>query len=334
MQGSVERKSSMRATVLVAVVAGLHVVAVGSFLFIQGCGTTRQAVVEPPPAPVMPPRQDAMTPSPVMPKPTFQPPVAIEPAPASVEQAGGKTYVVSSGDSLSKIAARHGVTAREIAELNNIKDANKIKVGQKLVLPSYASDQPVAAKPARKAESKAAAKAVAKPKADVVAGPGEYIVKSGDSLSKIAAKVGVKQKDLAAANNITDPNRLRIGQKLKVPGAASAPKAESAPAAAAAPAPAPVPAAPAAPASEPTAPPMAPASEAAPAATPTLAPPPADPLAAAEVPFEYTVKPGETLDDIARSFAVLKQDILSLNGLADESGVSAGQRLKIPMSAP
>ena len=44
----------------------------------------------------------------------------------------------------------------------------------------------------------------------------EYIVQKGDSLSKIAEKVGVDLKDLIEKNSITDPNKLQINQKLKV----------------------------------------------------------------------------------------------------------------------
>jgi murein DD-endopeptidase MepM/ murein hydrolase activator NlpD len=51
---------------------------------------------------------------------------------------------------LSKIASKVGVTAREIAELNGIKDPNKIKLGQKLVLPSYAQAVPASASKARR----------------------------------------------------------------------------------------------------------------------------------------------------------------------------------------
>ena len=44
----------------------------------------------------------------------------------------------------------------------------------------------------------------------------EYIVQKGDSLSKIAEKVGVDLKDLIEKNSITDPDKLQINQKLKV----------------------------------------------------------------------------------------------------------------------
>ncbi len=51
----------------------------------------------------------------------------------------------------------------------------------------------------------------------VVAGPGEYIVKSGDTGMKITAANGVTWADLQAVNPGVNWNRLNIGQKLKLP---------------------------------------------------------------------------------------------------------------------
>lgn len=45
-----------------------------------------------------------------------------------------KTYTVKSGDTLSAIAKKQGVTVANLVSWNNIKDANKISVGQKLNL--------------------------------------------------------------------------------------------------------------------------------------------------------------------------------------------------------
>jgi LysM repeat protein len=44
-----------------------------------------------------------------------------------------------------------------------------------------------------------------------------YKVKSGDTLSAIAARYGTTVKVLMNLNGITDPSRLKIGQILKVP---------------------------------------------------------------------------------------------------------------------
>jgi LysM repeat protein len=51
------------------------------------------------------------------------------------------------------------------------------------------------------------------------AGEQTYIVQAGDSPASIAAKFRVKTDDLIAANNITDPQKLQIGQSLKIPPA-------------------------------------------------------------------------------------------------------------------
>ncbi|MGB5824002.1 MAG: substrate-binding domain-containing protein [Proteocatella sp.] len=44
-------------------------------------------------------------------------------------------YNVKSGDTLAKIGARYGITYQEIAKVNNIKNVNAIKTGQKLIIP-------------------------------------------------------------------------------------------------------------------------------------------------------------------------------------------------------
>jgi LysM repeat protein len=44
-----------------------------------------------------------------------------------------------------------------------------------------------------------------------------YIVQSGDYPEKIAQKFGIKTEELIAANNIDDPQKLQIGQTLKIP---------------------------------------------------------------------------------------------------------------------
>jgi LysM repeat protein len=50
-----------------------------------------------------------------------------------------------------------------------------------------------------------------------VAGPGEYVVKSGDTGTKIASSLGVTVQALEAVNPGVDWRRLHVGQKLKVP---------------------------------------------------------------------------------------------------------------------
>ncbi|MCC6579272.1 MAG: LysM peptidoglycan-binding domain-containing protein [Phycisphaeraceae bacterium] len=59
-------------------------------------------------------------------------------APVAAAPAGGKTYVVQKGDTLYSIARKQYNNAakwKDIASANNITDAKKLAVGQKLVLP-------------------------------------------------------------------------------------------------------------------------------------------------------------------------------------------------------
>lgn len=301
----------MRAPVLVIAVVAVHVLAIGTVVCIQGCGTKRPATVEPPPTPVMPPRPEAGR-APVF-KPSLQPPVAVEPAPSMTVPAESKMYTVSGGDSLSKIASRFGVSAREIADLNGIKDPNKIRVGQKIVLPDYAGSVP----PVRQAKPKAAAPKPAAPPAPVAVVPeggSLYVVQAGDSLSKISQKHGIKVGALREVNQLKG-DKILVGQKLIIPGSKVL----------ALEAPMPVPA------PESAEPEMA---APAPVAMPAPAPAPAAPkVPAQDQPLDYTVQPGDTLESIAKLFLVRQEDLLKLNSISDPASVKPGQRLKIPPTA-
>jgi len=60
----------------------------------------------------------------------------VEPAPCVCDEPVAKIHTVSSGETLSKIAAKYGVTAAAIAKANHIGNMNLIWVGQKLVIPA------------------------------------------------------------------------------------------------------------------------------------------------------------------------------------------------------
>ena len=54
----------------------------------------------------------------------------------------------------------------------------------------------------------------------VVAGPGEYVIKAGDTFSTIARAHGCKPGDIAAVNPGVDSGKLKVGQKIKLPAKA------------------------------------------------------------------------------------------------------------------
>jgi len=316
----------MRVSVVAGLIVGVHVAVIGSVVMSQGCvsaergvSSTTPTLVEAPPPPVLAPSE--MLPLPVLDEPVLFPPIEapVKPDPMKTSVAAENVYVIKAGDSLSKIAVSHGVNTRELAELNQITDANKIRIGQKLILPDYS--KPSSSQPSEKKSS--SPKASTSKKAAVVSGDA-YVVKSGDALSKIAARHGVKTKELMAANNIKDANRIRIGQKLVIPAAAANP---------------------AAPAKTEEA---APAPEKAPAAAIASLPAPvvavATPAPVVEAPapvvqedqesmLDYTVQEGDTAEGIARLFVVRKDDILRVNQIPAGSDVKPGQKIKIPPSS-
>jgi LysM repeat protein len=56
------------------------------------------------------------------------------------------------------------------------------------------------------------------PRAAVVAGPGEYVVKAGDTFAKIGrANGGFSGSEVASVNPGVDPSKLKVGQKIKLP---------------------------------------------------------------------------------------------------------------------
>ena len=51
----------------------------------------------------------------------------------------------------------------------------------------------------------------------MVAGPGEYVVKAGDTFAKIARANGCSISDIAAVNPGVESSKLKVNQKLKLP---------------------------------------------------------------------------------------------------------------------
>lgn len=106
------------------------------------------------------------------------------------------TYTVKSGDTLSGIATRHGVTVNQLKQWNGLT-SNNIRVGQKLKLNSSSS----------------AASASASSSGDY----STYTVKSGDSLYSIAKNYsGVSAQDIMNFNGMSSSN-IKPGMKIKIP---------------------------------------------------------------------------------------------------------------------
>lgn len=293
-------EDKMKTYLLPAAVALVHIVAVGGFFLVGGCGTTAPDVPEPAPAPVMPPVAEPEVRQLPPARPPLRPPVRPEPDRTPAIEL--RTHVVREGEMLSQIAARHGVTVRELVEINNLKDADVIHVGQELVLPPHAA--PVEGRPERPRPERR--------EPDVTEPGKEYEVRSGDTLSGIAVRHGTTTSALMRLNNISDPNMIYEGQKLRIPGEAVSRE------------------------------PVEERIDEDEVEVPRVREPIGveEPQRLGDVtvredepeekPYPYTVREGESLMDIAKDFVVSPQRIMELNEITDPARIKPGQILLIP----
>ena len=171
--------------------------------------------------------------------PVHMPP-AVTAAPAS--QA---TYVVKITDSYYKIAHRHHVTVAALKEANNIH-GDVLHTGQKLIIPSsgkiVAASAPTPAATALDAAASGPGPDISAPapstslasSSPTVSTTGLkhefYTVVKGDTLVRIARRFGTTATALMNVNGITDPTKLSIGKKLRIPSEESRSVGNNAPA--------------------------------------------------------------------------------------------------------
>jgi peptidoglycan-N-acetylglucosamine deacetylase len=141
--------------------------------------------------------------------------VVVSPAaPATTGTGQSFTYTVVAGDTLATIAARFGTTTEAIAQLNSLADPNALTLGQKLQIPGTASQGAGAAAGAAGAGAAAAAGSTG--------GTTAYKVQSGDTLGSIAKRYGTTVQAIVSANNLANPDSIKVGQQLVIPGGGGA----------------------------------------------------------------------------------------------------------------
>lgn len=120
------------------------------------------------------------------------------------------TYEVRKGDTLSRVAKLTGVAVDALAKANNIKDPNLVKAGRVLTIPPVGEPAPAAAAPLPPLPSPLL----------VLGGGGTHTVLPGQTLGAIAKRYGTTVAELATTNGIKNPNLIRDGLRLQVPGPA------------------------------------------------------------------------------------------------------------------
>ena len=110
-------------------------------------------------------------------------------------------YTVQTGNTLSGIAYKYGVTVSQLQQWNNISNPNLIYTGQ--VLKIYQMSEGQASGKNRTSSSSNSSYTT-------------YTVQAGNTLSGIAYKYGVTISQLQQWNNIPNPNQIYVGQTLKI----------------------------------------------------------------------------------------------------------------------
>lgn len=168
-------------------------------------GCTRERAVEIPPADVTP---EAASPGTVADEPQVlvvplaspDPVDTPEPEPTPTPAFATAPYTVQPGDSVSTIAEQFGTTSQIIREMN-LLTTDALQVGQVLRVPNITG----------------AGTAASGDPAPAATGPFEYVVKPGDTLLSIAIEFGVSANDIVAANTLSNPNSLFVGQTIIIP---------------------------------------------------------------------------------------------------------------------
>ena len=106
------------------------------------------------------------------------------------------SVTVRSGETLSDIADRYGVSVGTLMRMNGIRNPDLVEAGSRLQVPGPT----------------------------VKAGSGRHRVKSGDTLSSIAGQYRVSGRDLMALNNLRNANHVEVGQTLRLPSNAVMPR--------------------------------------------------------------------------------------------------------------
>lgn len=161
-------------------------------------------------------------PTPMAQAPVVQAPVAAQAvtpqAPAAHAAATALTsYQIQSGDTLSGIAHRHHVRVHDLMAANGLTTGDRLKIGTTLHLLAGMAPVAVAKPRAAALTTKAALATHEAAGAPVRSHRVTYRIQSGDSLSTVAHRFGVKTSAIVAINDLDRHTRLRIGRKLLIP---------------------------------------------------------------------------------------------------------------------
>jgi len=110
-----------------------------------------------------------------------------------------QTHTVAAGDSLYRLSLIYGASIAEIAAANNISETSTLDIGQTLTIPVPGTVEVDTAPPENTGEERI------------------HIVQAGENLFRIGLQYGFTVDELASHNGIANPDRLEVGQQIRIP---------------------------------------------------------------------------------------------------------------------
>lgn len=117
-------------------------------------------------------------------------------------------YAVRRGDTLSRIAAKHGITQASLQSANRLRNPNRLSIGQELIIPlgGNVSDK-----------WRGRAYGGSLPQAEI-----KHRVRRGDTLSRLAHSYQTTVASIMALNPDIRPQSLQVGTRLRISQGSSA----------------------------------------------------------------------------------------------------------------
>lgn len=112
-------------------------------------------------------------------------------------------HTVVAGDTLGKIAEQYGISVEAIAQANNIVNIHSLEVGQQLLIP-LSGDTSGSGETGETGGEAGGEERV-------------HTVRAGETLFRIGQQYGFTVDELAAYNNLANPNQLEVGQQIRIP---------------------------------------------------------------------------------------------------------------------
>ena len=143
-------------------------------------------------------------------------------------------YTVQAGNVLFRLALAWGTTYQTIMEVNQM-DREDLSIGQLLLMPDCESSAPTESAPEvvivvtagpvisegddepELGEDRATPEPTATPLPTATPRPPVHVVSAGETIESISLRYRVDVRELITLNRITNPNRLSVGQELKLP---------------------------------------------------------------------------------------------------------------------